>query len=225
MSNYLPGALLVAGTAVAGLWTSNLAYDRGVPHYLSRKIGHVAGGLSFLVAYLFLPAIWAVALGALFGTLLLSARFLKPKTFRGVGGTGRSSRVMAEIWFAWVTVPVTLVSWYWLKRPDIAIASLLFMAWGDAVTGLVRARVYHRPVKGWWGSLAMLAVCGTIAAVFVRPVWIGLVAAGPAVVAEYLCGDIGSISWADDNLVVPLIGMATMLILMLATGNLGLEVS
>ncbi len=223
MSSQLPGALLVAGLAGAGLWASNFAFDRGVPHYLSRKIGHVAGGLSFLAAYLFVPSVWAMALGALFGGVLLFARLLKPVTFRGVGGSGRSSRVIAEIWFALVAVPVTFISWYWLKRPDIAITSLLFMAWGDAVTGLVRARVYRRPTKGWWGSLAMLIVCGALAAVFIRPVWIGLLATLPAVAAEYACGDVGSIRWADDNLVVPLVGMATLLLLMLATGNLVVE--
>ncbi len=223
MISYFPGTMLVTVIAAAGLWASNLAYDWGIPHYLSRKIGHAAGGLSFLAAFWFLPSVWAMALAALFGAVLFAAWLLKPSTFRGVGGTGRGSRAMAEVWFAWVAVPVTLISWYWLKRPEIAVTSLLFMAWGDGVTGLVRASVYHRATKGWWGSVAMLVLCVALAAVFIRPFWIGAVAAVLSVVAEYLYGDNGSIKWADDNLAVPVVGMATMLVLMLATGNLVLE--
>ena len=215
--------VLVAGIALAGLWVSNFAFDRGVPHYVSRKIGHGTGGLAFLFSFMFLSSTWAIALAAVFGTVLYLARLVRPTTFRGVGGTGRTNSVMAEIWFAWVAVPVVFISWYWLGRADIAIASLLFMAWGDGITGLVRARVYHRPVKGWWGSLAMLVVCVALALAFIRPFWIGALAAGVAVLVEYLYGDNGSIKWADDNLAVPLAGMGVMLLLMLFTGNLVLE--
>ena len=219
----VPYALLVAGTVVVGLLVSNYVYDRGVPNYVSRKIGHGAGGLAFLMSFMFLSSVWAMILAGAFGAVLYLARVIRPSTFRGVGGTGRSRNVMAEIWFALVAVPVVFISWYWLGRADIAIASLLFMAWGDGITGLVRARVYHRPVKGWWGSLAMLVVCVALALAFIRPFWIGAFAAGVAVVVEYLYGDNGSIKWADDNLAVPLAGMGVMLLLMLFTGNLVLE--
>jgi len=223
MMRDLPAVGLVAGLALAGLWVSNFAYDRGVPHYVSRKIGHAAGGLSFLAAFAFLSSVWSMVLAAIFGAILYSARLLRPATFRGVGGTGRSRATMAEIWFVWVAVPVTFVSWYWLHRPDIAVTSLLFMAWGDGVTGVVRARIYHQPIKGLWGSLAMLCVCLAVAFAFIHPFWVGAAASVVAVLAEYLYGDNGSIKWADDNLAVPLFGMATMLLLMLLSGNLGLE--
>ena len=223
MMRDLPAVGLVAVIAGAGLWVSNLAYDRGIPHYVSRKIGHAAGGLSFLAAFMFLSSVWSMVLAAAFGAILYSAHWLRPNAFRGVGGTGRSSTAMAEIWFVWVAVPVTFVSWYWLHRPEIAVASLLFMAWGDGVTGLVRARIYHRPVKGWWGSLAMLFVCLALSFAFIHPFWVGATASVLAVAAEYLCGDSGSIRWADDNLAVPLVAMTAMLLSMLVSGNLTLE--
>jgi phytol kinase len=223
MMGDLPAVGLVSGIALAGLWASNFAYDRGVPHYVSRKIGHAAGGLSFLAAFAYLSSVWSMALAAIFGAILYSARLLRPTTFRGVGGTGRNRAAMAEIWFVWVAVPVTLVSWYWLHRPEIAVTSLLFMAWGDGVTGVVRASIYHQPVKGLWGSLAMLCVCLTLALAFIRPFWIGAAASVLAVVAEYLYGENGSFKWADDNLAVPLVAMGIMLLLMLLSGNLRLE--
>jgi hypothetical protein len=43
----LPIVILSAGVALAGLWISNIVYDRGVPNYISRKIGHGAGGFAF----------------------------------------------------------------------------------------------------------------------------------------------------------------------------------
>ncbi|OGO38934.1 MAG: hypothetical protein A2147_11055 [Chloroflexi bacterium RBG_16_57_8] len=220
LGSQVPLAMLVIATVLTGLWFSNIIYDSGVQHYVSRKVGHGAGGVAFLLCLMFSSPVWPVILSGGFGAVLIAARLFRPATFRGVGGTGRSNRAMAEIWFACVAVPVFLVSWSWLDRPEIAVASLLFMAWGDGITGLVRSQIYHTPTKGWWGSLGMLAVCLVLALVFVKPVWIGIVAAVVCVLAEKAFGDVGKIRWADDNLVVPLVGMGTMLGLLAVTGNL-----
>ena len=104
-----------------GLWVSNLAYDRGVPHYISRKIGHGAGGMGFLLILVFFrSALWPLLLAVLFGLLLLIARLARPVTFRGVGGSGRSDRTFAEVYFPWVAVPVFAIGWLWLDRPELA---------------------------------------------------------------------------------------------------------
>jgi len=127
---------------------------------------------------------------------------------------------MAEIWFTLVAVPVFGVSWLWLNRPGVAVASLLFMAWGDGVTGLVRSQVYQRPVKGLWGSLAMFGVCLSVSWVFIEPFWIGAVASVVAVIGEWAFGDYGVLKWADDNWAIPLVSMATILGLMASLGKL-----
>jgi phytol kinase len=220
MLSELPIVVLITGVVLVGLWISNIVYDHGVPHYISRKIGHGAGGLAFLVAFVLSSSGWPIILAAGFGALLLVARLVKPSAFRGVGGTGRSHKVLAEVWFAWVAIPVFLISWLWLNKPEVAIASLLFMAWGDGVTGLVRSQVYNRPVKGLWGSLAMLFVCLAISWVFIRPFWIGIAASIVAVVTEWAFGDCGVFKWADDNWTIPLISLGTILGLMAIVGNL-----
>ena len=217
----LPIAVLVTGIVLAGLWISNIVYDHGVPHYVSRKIGHAAGGVAFLVAFTLSSPAWPIILTILFSVMLLLARLLKPDTFRGVGGTGRSENAMAEIWFALVALPVFAISWLWLDKPAVAVTSLLFMAWGDGITGLVRSRVYHKPVKGLWGSLAMLGVCLAITWVFIHPLWIGIAASAVAVAVEWAAGDCGVLKWADDNWVIPLATMATILGLMALIGDLG----
>ena len=214
-------AAIVTCVALGGLWVSNLAYDRNVPHYLSRKIGHSAGGLAFLIGvYLFSSAWWPIILSAIFSFLLFLARIVRPETFRGVGGSGRSEKAFSEIWFALIAIPVFGILWLWLDRPLLALSCLLFMAWGDCITGVVRSQVYHRPVKGLWGSLAMFVVCSTIAWVLIRPLWIGLAASVTAVAAEWAFGDTSICKWADDNWGVPLAALCTILIIMSLTGNL-----
>jgi len=78
---------------LTGLWISNVLYDRGVPNYISRKIGHLAGGIAFLFAFFFSNGDWLIIIATGFGILLLAARLVKPKIIRGVGGTGRSEKI------------------------------------------------------------------------------------------------------------------------------------
>ena len=144
----VPLALLITGIVFSGLWISNIVYDGGVPQYISRKIGHCAGGVAYFICLFFTSAVWPIVLSAGFGLILLAARLTKPDTFRGVGGSGRTSRVMAEVWFPWVAVPVFAIGWLWLDKPALSVAVLLFMAWGDCVTGLVRSQVYKKGGKG-----------------------------------------------------------------------------
>ena len=220
MINDLPIVVVVAGAVLVGLWISNIVYDQGVPNYISRKIGHAAGGLAFLVSFILSSAWWAIIVSAFFSLALLTARLIRPDLIRGVGGSGRSKTVLAEVWFPLVAVPVFAIAWLWLKQPGAAVASLLFMAWGDGVTGLVRSQVYHRAVKGLWGSLAMLVACLVIAWVFITPFWIGLVASLAAVLAEWAFGEQGIFKWADDNWAIPVVSLAVILGLLALVGNL-----
>jgi phytol kinase len=217
----LPFAGIIAAVTLAGLWLSNVVYDRGVPHYVSRKIGHAAGGLGFLLIFLFFSTpLWPILLAALFGLVLLGARIARPVTFRGVGGTGRADNAFAEVWFPLVAVPVFAAAWWGLNRPEIAVACLLYMAWGDGATGLVRALVYRRPVKGLWGSLAMLCVCLLVSWALVRPFWIGLVGSLAATFTEWSFGDVGAVKWADDNWAIPLVSLGVVLAAAALSGNL-----
>jgi phytol kinase len=220
MISELPYAVLILGVVVVGLWISNFLYDLKIPHYISRKIGHSAGGAGFLIAgFGFSSARWPIILAFSFGFILWAARLIRPQTFRGVGGSGRNNS-MAEVWFAWVAVPLFIIGWLWLDKPFLTISCLLFMAWGDCVTGLVRAEVYGRPVKGLWGSLAMLLVCLVISWAFIRPLWIGFAGSVIATITEWTFGDVGIIKWADDNWAVPIISLAAALGISALSGNL-----
>ena len=221
MITEIPYVVLISGAVLVGLWTSNILYDLKVPHYTSRKIGHAAGGLGFLLcAFLFSSGWWPLILAAGFVGLLGGARLIKPDTFRGVGGTGRPQEVMAEVWFPLASIPVISIGWIWLDRPLVAISCLLFMAWGDCVTGICRSQIYGRPVKGAWGSVAMFITCLIIAWCFIEPFWVGAVTATVATITEWACGDVGVIKFLDDNLMIPLTSCATVFGILALIGGL-----
>lgn len=217
----LPYVVLIAGAVLVGLWISNILFDLKVPHYTSRKIGHAAGGLGFLLCALLFPSgWWTFAIATAFLIMLWGARSFKPETFRGVGGTGRPTEAMAEVWFPLASLPVIGIGWIWLDKPLVAISCLLFMAWGDCVTGIVRSQVYGKAVKGLWGSVAMFIACLIIAWAFIEPFWVGAIGALVATITEWSCGDVGIIKKLDDNLMIPLTSCATVFGILALRGGL-----
>jgi len=140
-----------------------------------------------------------------FTVLLLYARLFKPNAFRGVGGSGRPG-ALAEIHFPATGIVLIGVLWGLLGEPWLAIIPLTFMGAGDAITGLIRSKVYGREVKGVIGSIGMLVVCLTLG-YFIEPYWIGAAGALTAVVAEKYTK---TTKYIDDNLTIPLSSAAVM---------------
>lgn len=179
----LPTLFLIMFLVFVGLWFSNILYDYKVPQYISRKLGHFFGGVAYLMmAFLFEDAWYPMILSFGFVLLLGGARFIRPSTFRGVGGSGRS-HALAEVWFPIAGTISLAVGWAWLGSPMLALVPILFMAWGDMITGLIRSQMYGREVKGAWGSLGMIVICLLIATLF-DPWWIGAIGAVVATLAE-----------------------------------------
>jgi len=205
----IPYALLIGGAALVGLWWANFFFDHGIKHWQSRKIGHFFGGVAFLLcALLFSSFIWPIILASMFTLMLGGARFIKPTTFRGVGGTGRTTHALAEVWFPLVSIPIIGIGWGLFNKPLESIACLLMMAWGDCLTGWVRALKYESPTKGVMGSVVMFFTCLIIAWAFLSPVWLGALVALMATITEAICGDVSPVKflrWADDNWAIPVV--------------------
>lgn len=220
----IPFAVLIAGAVIVGLWISNILFDAGIPHYVSRKIGHSAGGLGFLLcAFVFSSGWWPLIISLGFTLMLWVARYVRPDTFRGVGGSGRSTKAMAEIWFPLSAILVIGTGWIWLGKPILAVSCLLFMAWGDCVTGLVRSQIYGRAVKGFWGSVAMFLTCLVISWAFIKPFWIGAIASSVATVVEITSGDVSPVPflrWLDDNFAIPVASAIVIFGLLAMRGGL-----
>lgn len=203
----IPFALLIAGAVLVGLYLANYFYDAGIPQYISRKVGHGVGGMGFLLCvFLFSSAWWPIIIAVGFVLLLGGARLVKPQAFRGVGGTGRQ-HALAEVYFPIAGVISLSVGWAWLGNPWLAVVPILFMAWGDMLTGLVRSQIYGREVKGNWGSVAMILVC-LVVAYFFKPYWIGATGAVVATLAERFT-PISKGLW-DDNWSIVLASLAVM---------------
>ncbi|MBA7592063.1 hypothetical protein ES708_34237 [subsurface metagenome] len=143
-----------------------------------------------------------------FTILLLYARWFRPKTFRGVGGSGRP-HALAEIHFPATGIVLIGICWGLFDRPWLAIVPLTFMGAGDAITGLIRSKVYGREVKGNWGSVGMLITC-LILAYFITPYYIGAIGALTAVIAERFTK---TTKYVDDNLTIPLASATVMALL------------
>ena len=201
-----PFVLMLVGAVLLGLYLANYFFDKDIPQYLSRKIGHIAGGVAFiLIPFLFTVWVWPFVLTVGFTLLLLYAKMKKPDTFRGVGGSGRSN-AFAEINFPATGIILVGIFWGLFNQPWLAVVPLLFMAFGDAVTGIIRSKVYGKEVKGNWGSLFMLISC-LILAYFIHPYWIGVCAAIVATLAEKYTK---TRKFVDDNLTIPLLSGLTL---------------
>ncbi|HUV55963.1 MAG TPA: hypothetical protein VMV84_01895 [Dehalococcoidales bacterium] len=202
----LPYVLMIAGAVLLGLYLANLFFDSGIPQYVSRKIGHLAGCVGFILCpFLFSDFRWPLILTTGFTLLLLCARLFKPDYFRGVGGSGRP-QALAEIHFPATGILTIGVLWGYLGQPWLAIVPLTYMGAGDAVTGLIRSKVYGKEVKGPWGSLGMLVTC-LILAYFIHPYWIGAAGAGAAIIAEKYTK---TTRYVDDNLSIPFFSALVM---------------
>ena len=203
----IPHAVFIAGAVLVGLYLANYFYDRGVEQYISRKVGHGVGGMGFLLCvFLFSSAWWPIILAATFVILLGGARLIKPQTFRGVGGTGRQ-HALAEVFFPIAGTISLGVGWGWLGNPWLAVVPILYMSFGDMLTGIIRSRVYGREVKGNLGSVGMIIVC-LVVAYFFTPYWIGVTGALTATLAERFTPL--SRGWLDDNWTIVLSSLLVM---------------
>lgn len=107
-----------------------------------------------------------------------------------------------EVWFCLSWGILFLVFWY--VDIIIPVVATFFMAFGDGVTGIVRNYVYKRWTKGFWGSIAMLAVSAPFGA---------LVAGIHGLLSAILATIVEKMPWIDDNLTVPLISAIALYIL------------
>lgn len=183
--------ILVLVFVLSVLYVSSKYYLYSGNFVFSRKIAHALIGVMILLSWKIFNGEWFWPTILSLGLTLLFWATNKKEQFPGVQKSWRKS----EVYFA-LSCTVGFASWMVLDF-NIGIAAMLFMAWGDGITGIVRYPLYKTQYeKGWAGSAAMLASCLVIASL-VHPYWIG---ASGAVVATYLERQ----KWVDDNLSAPL---------------------
>ena len=199
-------ALMVAA---GGILAANRLHAQGWSHYVSRKIGHIGGGVAYLILALWVDRWPAIAMVAGAAVVMVAVRIWKPGWLRGVGGTGRA-HTYAEVSYALAGAASFAIGWGIFNDRWLALAPVLFMAWGDSATGIVRSIVVRREEKHWSGSVACLAVCSLIA-LLIQPFWIGLAGAVVATAVERWTGL--ARGWIDDNWTIVAASLAVMILL------------
>jgi len=181
--------------------------EQMVAVYYNRKIVHMAAGgvVAIAVPFLFDSWIYPLAIGIIL-TLFTALPRLKGKSmdFMQTKENWNDSK-FTLMWGISIAV-----MWILFNDPFLAIIPTLFMAFGDAVTGVARNAIYKRRTKSPVGNIFMLIVCVFIGYYFASiaihpiPLW-GVLAAIVASIIERF--EIGPI---DDNV---LITIASMIVL------------
>jgi len=164
--------------------------------WFNRKIIHLSSVPAvFMYLYVFKEPYAFFTYGTLITVLLVLHHLRKNEMswFQIRGNLG-------EVYFTVSYSVMALTMWY---MRELAVTVMLFMAVGDAVTGLVRIRVCRERCKHWIGSLAMLITTSIIGYVFLGS--LGLLMAIIATIAERQ-------EFIDDNLGIPLASILTYLL-------------
>jgi dolichol kinase len=182
-------------------WVYNFALKKGYPQhsatYFGRKIIHIfaSGIIAFLIPFLykkpFLPFISAIILG-----IYTYLPHKKEKLFQWYQVRENTYEVNFSIMWG-LSI---LVGWYFDKTFWLGVVPVLFMSFGDGITGIVRNIKYKIRNKSWEGSLAMLIVCSLIGLKFG---FAGIVAAAAATIVE---------RFDDDNIWVPLVSLSILIL-------------
>ncbi|MGC9208991.1 MAG: dolichol kinase [Nitrososphaeria archaeon] len=184
-------------------WFYGLAIRKGYPErsatYFGRKVIHIlAGGLvAILLPFLFEEPILPLVMAA----ILTIAVYLPHRTGK-LYYWFQDPTNMYEVHFTIAWGLLVFFLWFLDRRYWLAVVPVLFMAWGDGVTGIVRNFRYKQRVKAWEGSLAMLITCVPIGAI---AGWGGIIAGILSTLAEKQ-------KYIDDNIAVPLVAVIVLLI-------------
>ncbi len=195
----------------AAKWAYNIAISHGFSQasgtYFGRKVVHLlAGGIvAILLPYLFHEPILPLVMAA-----LLSLFVYLPHRTGKLMYWFQDPNNEYEVHFTIMWGLLAFFTWFIDSTFWLAVIPILFMAWGDGVTGIVRNFIYKKRVKGWQGSVAMLIVSIPIG---MRFGWAGIIAAVLATLAEKQ-------GYIDDNIAVPVVAIAVLLIAYFFAPNL-----
>lgn len=202
----------VLGVYVLGvIYATKIIYERmrarGVPHnvaiYYNRKIIHMAAGgvVALLVPFLFssptIPLLMALSLTVFVLIPRLRGRLM-------YWFQTEENAYEANFTVAWGLS--VFVLWILLGDPKLAVVPALFIAFGDAVTGIIRNYLFRRRTKHWAGNLGMLLVTLPI----------GFYYAGvPGVLAAIASSVLERFEFPpiDDNVIIVLVSTLILIIL------------
>jgi len=188
--------------------------------YYNRKIVHMAAGgvVALSVPFLFNSWVYPLAIGLALTLFTVLPRLQgKPMDFMQTKENWNDTK-FTLMWGVSIAV-----LWILFNNPFIAVIPTLFMAFGDAVTGVVRNALYKKRTKSPVGNVFMLIVCVVIGYFFVvmagnsslnslftitklSPLWGVLAAVVASIVERYEIGPI------DDNVLITVVTMTVLIV-------------
>ena len=170
--------------------------------YYNRKIIHMLGGglVALLTPLLFTEVLIPFALA-----MVLTVISYLPYRTGKLNYWYQVPENMFDVHFCLMWGFVMLLSMYIFGDWWVGVVPVLFMSFGDAVTGIVRNAIFKRRTKSWWGNLAMLAVCAPIGMI------LGFKGVLAGVVVSFV--EHFEYKWINDNLTVPLVGFTIIALL------------
>lgn len=176
--------------------------EHNVAVYYNRKVIHMlAGGLcAAFIPFLFetpvVPFIFALALALLTYIPHRSGRLMY--WFQVEENVYETS--FCIMWGVVISIGWLLSNGnFW-----VGILPVLFMSFGDAVTGIVRNKLYGRRTKSWWGNLAMAFLSIPLGAILGLA---GVIAGAAASIVEHF-----EFRFIDDNVSIPLVSLVILLL-------------
>lgn len=203
------GILLIWGVFVINILTKYLykkmefrGFEHNVAVYYNRKVIHIlAGGICAAVV----PFFYQTPLLPLIFALLLAIYTYVPHKTGNLMWWFQTEDNICECTFAFMWGVILTLGWiasggnFWF-----GVLPILFMAVGDALTGVVRNALYKRRTKSWWGNLTMAAFSIPAGALLgIAGMFAGAIV---SVIEHFEFGPI------DDNITVPAISFLILII-------------
>ena len=193
--------VLLAWVVFVSLFVSKKFYEylrkRGVEDmvavYYNRKVVHMlVGGVCGIIVYF----VFTTPLFPLIMSMFIALSIYLPHKMGKLMYWFQTKENMFEVSFAIMWGIIITLGWF-LSMGDFrfGILPILFMSFGDAITGIVRNVIYKRRTKSWWGNLAM--------AIFSIPTGAILGVAGMLAGAVASLVEHFEFKYVDDNITVP----------------------
>ena len=188
---------------------TKMLYDimrrRGLSHnvavYYNRKVIHVfAGGVVALLVPLLFHEPWVPFMLALVLALLTYVPHRTGKLMYWF----QTEDNMYEVNFCIMWGFSLLILWLLTGDPKIAVFPALLISFGDAITGVVRNKLFGRRTKHWAGNIAMALLVVPLGFLWLG-VWGALAGLVASIVERYEFPPI------DDNTLIPLASLAILL--------------
>lgn len=96
---------------------------------------------------------------------------------------------------------IVLFTWYIDRSFWLGVVPVLFMAYGDGITGVIRNLKYNKRTKAWEGTAGMLVLC----------IIIGAKMGFAGIFAGIVCSFVERVENIDDNITVPISGLSILL--------------